>query len=74
MANSGRPSGLTPFLFGLLLLVIFQLIYYFPILFEGREYFLSDHTFFFEPLAKLIGVGFKSGHLTLWNPYCYCGM
>jgi hypothetical protein len=74
MANSGRPSGLTPFLFGLLLLVIFQLIYYFPILFEGREYFLSDHTFFFEPLAKLIGEGFKSGHLTLWNPYCYCGM
>lgn len=74
MANSGRPSGLTPFYFGLLLLVIFQLIYYFPILFEGREYFLSDHTFFFEPLAKLIGEGFKSGHLTLWNPYCYCGM
>ena len=68
------PVQLRTFLSGLVVLVVFQVLYYFPQLFEGREYFLSDHTFFFEPLADLIGESFREGRLALWNPYCYCGM
>lgn len=39
-----------------------------------RTYFVSDHTFFFEPFSKFIGERLRQGQLPLWNPYLYCGM
>ncbi|MBP9090449.1 hypothetical protein KBI23_05415 [bacterium] len=47
--------------------------YYFPLLVEGREYFVSDHTYFFEPFARLIREGWMAQRPPLWNPYIYCG-
>ncbi len=49
-------------------------IVYAPILFFGCDLFASDHTFYFEPFARVIADGYSHGHLPLWNPYCYCGM
>jgi hypothetical protein len=47
--------------------------YYFPQLVQGRQYFISDHTYFFEPFAEFIAQGWASQRLPLWNPYIYCG-
>ncbi len=49
-------------------------IFYAPVLFFDRDFFTSDHSFYFEPFAKIIAWGYSQGHLPLWNPYCYCGM
>jgi hypothetical protein len=49
-------------------------LYYSPLLFCGREYYASDHTFYFEPFTRVIAEAYRQGHLPLWNPYCYAGM
>ena len=54
-------------------LVLVLTAYYFPLLAEGREYFVSDHTYFFEPFARLIREGWLAQRPPLWNPYIYCG-
>lgn len=47
--------------------------YYFPQLVQGRQYFVSDHTYFFEPFAEFIAQGWANQRLPLWNPYIYGG-
>ncbi len=47
--------------------------YYSPLLFEERQYFVSDHTYFFEPFSRLIKEGWLAQRPPLWNPYIYCG-
>ncbi|MFA7339635.1 MAG: hypothetical protein WC028_22830 [Candidatus Obscuribacterales bacterium] len=54
-------------------LVLALTAYYFPLLVEEREYFVSDHTYFFEPFARLIKEGWLAQRPPLWNPYIYCG-
>jgi hypothetical protein len=54
-------------------LVLALTAYYFPLLVEGREYFVSDHTYFFEPFARLIREAWLAQRPPLWNPYIYCG-
>lgn len=49
-------------------------IFYAPVLFFDREFFVSDHSFYFEPFARYIASSYQQGHVPLWNPYCYCGM
>jgi hypothetical protein len=56
------------------LTAVLLVVYYAPVLFFQRDFFQSDHCFYFEPFARLIGEGFRAGHLPLWNPYCYSGM
>lgn len=62
------------YLVSLFVLTLILLAFYYPVLFAGREYFVSDHTYFFEPFARLISAALKEGRLPLWNPYLYCGM
>jgi hypothetical protein len=54
-------------------LVLALTAYYFPLLVEGREYFVSDHTYFFEPFARFIREAWLAQRPPLWNPYIYCG-
>lgn len=68
-ANQGKA-----YLLSLFFLTILLAAFYYPVLFAGREYFVSDHTYFFEPFARLISQALKEGRLPLWNPYLYCGM
>ncbi|MBS1992709.1 MAG: hypothetical protein JSS83_19460 [Cyanobacteria bacterium SZAS LIN-3] len=56
------------------LVALLLMAYYAPVLFFGRELFVSDHTFYFEPFARLIAESYQHGRLPLWNPYNYCGM
>jgi hypothetical protein len=49
-------------------------IFYAPVLFFDREFFVSDHAFYFEPFAKFMATSYIEGHVPLWNPYLYCGM
>jgi hypothetical protein len=49
-------------------------VIYLPVLSGQQTYFVSDHTFFFEPFSKFIGERLRQGQLPLWNPYLYCGM
>jgi hypothetical protein len=47
---------------------------YFPLLSGQKSYFISDHTYFFEPFSRLMRESLKEGRLPLWNPYVFCGM
>jgi len=49
-------------------------IFYFKQLSRQCDYFISDHTYFFQPLAHYIGERLRAGQWPLWNPYVYCGM
>jgi len=62
--------------FGLsfILVAVMLAVFYAPALFFEREFFVSDHTFYFEPFARVISESYRHGHLPLWNPYSYCGM
>lgn len=68
-----RKGEIVSLLVCLVALVLALTAYYFPLLVEGREYFVSDHTYFFEPFAKLIREGWLAQRPPLWNPYIYCG-
>lgn len=56
------------------ILVVCLVAYYFPVLVGSRCFFLSDHCFYFQPLADFIGERFKLFKLPLWNPYMHAGM
>ena len=59
---------------GLALLLSVLFVFYQPVILGGRDYFVSDHTYFFEPFARFIEEGLRRGRLPSWNPYLYCGM
>ncbi len=48
--------------------------FYLPLLTGQTVYFVSDHTFFYEPFSRFLKAALRQGHLPLWNPYLYCGM
>ena len=62
------------FLLSFLAALAILIAFYSPVLFLGREYYVSDHAFYFEPFARFIEAGLKQGAYPLWNPFCYCGM
>ncbi len=68
-----RKGEIVSLLVCFLALLLALTAYYFPLLVEGREYFVSDHTYFFEPFARLIREGWMAQRPPLWNPYIYCG-
>lgn len=68
-----RKGEIVSLLVCFVVLVLALSAYYFPLLAEGREYFVSDHTYFFEPFARLIKEGWLAQRPPLWNPYIYCG-
>ncbi len=49
-------------------------VYWLPELSGTTSFFVSDHTYYFEPFSRFIGEAFRQGRLPLWNPYLYCGM
>jgi hypothetical protein len=49
-------------------------LYWLPELAGSSSFFVSDHTYYFEPFSRFIGEAFRQGRLPLWNPYLYCGM
>lgn len=59
--------------FSLTLLAVLAAFYY-PYLSGQRSYYLSDLTYYYEPLSRFIGEALAQNRLPLWNPYCYCGM
>ena len=48
--------------------------YWGPALVGNAAFFVSDHTYYFEPFAKFLGQAFREGRIPQWNPYLYCGM
>ena len=73
MSLSERKGEIVSLLVCFVALVLALTAFYFPLLAEGREYFVSDHTYFFEPFARLIKEGWLAQRPPLWNPYIYCG-
>lgn len=69
----GRRGEIVSLLVCFVALVLVLTVYYSPLLFEGREYFVSDHTYFFEPFSRLIKEGWLALRPPMWNPYIYCG-
>jgi hypothetical protein len=55
-------------------LVLSLIWLYLPVLTGQKSYFVSDHTFYFEPFSRLMRESFREGRLPLWNPYLFCGM
>ncbi len=55
-------------------LILVLTLYYLPLLSGRTSYFLSDHTYFFEPFSNFIADAYSQGKLPLWNKYLYCGM
>lgn len=73
LSLSERKGEIVSLLVCFVALVLALTAFYFPLLAEGREYFVSDHTYFFEPFARLIKEGWLAQRVPLWNPYIYCG-
>jgi hypothetical protein len=73
LSLSERKGEIVSLLVCFVALVLALTAFYFPLLAEGREYFVSDHTYFFEPFARLIKEGWLAQRPPLWNPYIYCG-
>lgn len=73
LSLSERKGEIVSLLVCFVALVLALTAFYFPLLAEGREYFVSDHTYFFEPFARLIREGWLAQRPPLWNPYIYCG-
>lgn len=73
MSLSERKGEIVSLLVCFVALVLALTAFYFPLLAEGREYFVSDHTYFFEPFARLIKEAWLAQRPPLWNPYIYCG-
>jgi uncharacterized membrane protein YgcG len=55
-------------------LALILVLYWLPELSGSASFFVSDHTYYFEPFSRFIGEAFRQGRLPLWNPYLYCGM
>jgi hypothetical protein len=63
-----------PFLLFAALLLLILTVFYWPWLCGTQSFYLSDLTYYFEPLIKYISLRLQHGELPLWNPYCFCGM
>ncbi len=54
--------------------VLILTIYYFPYLFEGKDFCAGDTTYYFEPQCRFIGESLRAGHFPLWNNLSDCGV
>jgi hypothetical protein len=70
-AQFGSPQSAALFAAALTIILV---LYWLPELSGSASFFVSDHTFYFEPLSRFIGDAFRQFRLPLWNPYLYCGM
>ncbi|MBI4534167.1 MAG: hypothetical protein HY711_09520 [Candidatus Melainabacteria bacterium] len=48
--------------------------FYYPWLSNQQSFYLSDLTYFYEPLLHFISEALRKNVLPAWNPYFYCGM
>lgn len=62
------------FVLGLLLVIGILIVYHWPVFVSGRDYYNSDHNYYFEPFSRYLRQAFEAGRIAMWNPHCYCGM
>jgi hypothetical protein len=58
----------------LVLLSAAIVLFFSPVLFTSRTYFLRDITYIFHPWKALTAEALQKGEMPLWNHYAYCGM
>lgn len=58
---------------GLLILIVFGLILYWPVLIRGRVFFWHDVSIAYMPLRMLAQQAISQGHLPVWTPQLGCG-
>lgn len=58
-----------------LLAVLAALVaFYYPFLSGQQSFYLSDITYYFEPLCTYLASALRHNRLPVWNPGCYSGM
>ncbi|MGH9551739.1 MAG: hypothetical protein ACRD3W_20305, partial [Terriglobales bacterium] len=62
------------FLFLLLAIGTVLSILYMPLLTDNQHFYMSDHSYYFQPFTHYIAERLRRGEIPLWNPYVYCGM
>ena len=55
-------------------LLAILVVFFSPILFTLRSYYIRDITYIFHPWKTLVAEMLQRGELPLWNPYVYSGM
>lgn len=55
-------------------LLLVLVIFYWPFLSGGQNFYYTDASFYLEPHCRFIAEALKQGRLSLWNPLNYCGM
>jgi hypothetical protein len=58
----------------LLLLTVLTTVFFSPVLFTGKTFFVRDLTYLFHPWKTLCAEMVQRGEMPLWNPYAYSGM
>lgn len=61
-------------LLALAALFLLLCFYYSPALSGESDFYISDCSYFFEPLCSFVRSELKQGQFPLWNPLLYCGM
>jgi len=57
----------------LIMLVMMVVVFFGPVLFTGRIFYLWDLCFGFYPAYHFVGESLRQGIVPLWNPYMGCG-
>ncbi len=60
--------------FALLTLSILTVIFFFPVIFLGKTFYLRDLTYIFHPWKSLCAQAVQRGEIPLWDQYAFCGM
>jgi hypothetical protein len=65
---------LKTFALGLLIVCVLLCVYHYPVFFQGKDFFNSDHNYYFEPFTRYLSEAIRHGRLPMWNSLSYCGM
>lgn len=61
-------------LISIFLLGIIIILFFFPVIFQGRVFYFGDIHYSFYPHQRIVFNSYRQGRLPLWNPYLFCGM
>lgn len=57
-----------------LILIVLFVLFFFPILFQGKQFAYRDDCYFYNPLFEYIQESWQSGEIPLWSPDDNLGM